>query len=388
MKNISLLGSTGSIGTQTLDVIRQHKGKFSVSGLACNNELEIISSQAREFGPELISVGDPETEEKLKEIVKGSTEVVSGENGLKEVATLESAHTVVGAVVGFLGLRPTIAAIRAGKNIALANKETLVAGGSIVMDEVAKADVVLTPIDSEHSAIFQCLNGEKRKSVSKIIITCSGGPFKFKKANELENVTVEQALGHPTWKMGKKITIDSATLMNKGLEIIEAHWLYSMPYEKIESIMHPQSIVHSMVEFEDGSIIAQLGTHDMRTPIQYALSYPERISNDFPRLDLLKTKNLEFFPLDEETFTCLGLAKEAGNIGGTMPTALNAANEEAVYAFLEGKIGFLDIARVVRRGIDCHKSVAKPELEEIFEADKKARGDAKKLIEETAAKKV
>ncbi|MFA4907222.1 MAG: 1-deoxy-D-xylulose-5-phosphate reductoisomerase [archaeon] len=380
MKAISLLGSTGSIGTQSLDVIRQHPKEFRIVGLACNNKLEIIEGQINEFRPEVVSVADNETAEKLKEKISGKTEVVFGERGLETAATIESADTVVGALVGFLGLKPTIQAIRAGKNIALANKETLVAGGSIVMKEVRDKGVVLTPIDSEHCALFQCLNGEKIGQVAKLIITCSGGPFKFKKTEELRNVTVEQALGHPTWKMGKKITIDSSTLMNKGLEIIEAHWLYGMPYEKIEAIMHPQSIVHSMVEFVDGSVIGQIGTHDMRTPIQYALSYPDRIPNDFPKMDFIKTQKLEFFPLDEETFECLAYAKEAGNIGGTMPTAMNAANEEAVYAFLDKKIGFLDIARVVRKSMDCHKTVSRLSLEEIIEADRKAREGARKEI--------
>ncbi len=380
MKAISILGSTGSIGKQTLDVIQNHPSTFEVVALSGNKEIKEIERQIRQFKPELFSVGDEDIARKCESFA-GRTEIVWGEKGLEAVAMLEEADTVVASLVGFLGLKPVLKAIAAGKNIALANKETLVAAGEIVMREVEKKEVKLTPIDSEHCAIFQCLNGENISEVQRLIITCSGGPFKFKKRSELQNVTVEQALGHPTWSMGAKITIDSSTLMNKGLEVIEAHWLYNMPFEQIDTVMHPQSIVHSLVEFVDGSLMAQLGTHDMRIPIQYALSFPERLSTSFPRLNLLD-KKLEFFPIDRETFPSVSYAYEAGMQGGTMPCAMNAANEEAVFAFLNGSAKFLDIDETVRKAMDVHKVVKNPSLEDIFAADRNGRELAKKFLGE------
>ncbi|MFH0714573.1 MAG: 1-deoxy-D-xylulose-5-phosphate reductoisomerase [Candidatus Diapherotrites archaeon] len=381
MKAISVLGSTGSIGKQTLDVVQSHPDKFKIVALSGKDELDEIKRQLQLFKPKLFSVENEEIARKVEQFANG-TEIVFGGAGLDAVATVEEADTVVGSLVGFLGLKPVLKAIQAGKNIALANKETLVAAGELVMEEVQKHNVLLTPIDSEHSALFQCLHGENKQEIKRLVITCSGGPFKFKQRSELKDVTVEQALGHPTWNMGAKITIDSSTLMNKGLEVIEAHWLYGVSFDKIDTILHPQSIVHSMVEFVDGSVMAQLGTHDMRTPIQYALSYPERFDTSFPRLDFEKNAKLEFYPIDRESFPSLSYAYEAGQKGGTLPCAMNAANEEAVYAFLKQKIGFLDIDFTVRKVMDAHKNVLHPSIEDIFEADKKAREETRRLLEE------
>ena len=379
MKSISILGSTGSIGTQTLDVIRSHPKEFRAIALSGFNEIETIQSQVKEFRPKLFWVG---AEEKIGLLERQfpDTRFVSGKKGLVEVATFEESDTVIGAIVGFAGLRPTVEAIKQGKSIGLANKETLVAGGEIVMDLVRKKKVPLLPIDSEHSALFQCLNGENRGEVKRMILTCSGGPFKFKKRQELEGITASQALAHPTWSMGGKITIDSATLVNKGLEVIEAKWLYDMPLERIETILHPQSIVHSMVEFVDGSTIAQLGTHDMRLPIQYALSYPKRLPNSFPKLDLEKTQKLEFYPIDHETFPGITYAKRALSTGGSMPCAINAANEIAVHAFLNGKIKFLQIFDCVQQTLENHKAIKRPELEDIFREDEKARKETQAFL--------
>jgi len=380
MKALSILGSTGSIGKQVLDVCRWNKNKLSVVGLASYNEVEDMLIQIKEFKPRMACLAIEENAEELKEKVNGMTEIVSGAKGLEEVACIEEANTVVSSVVGSVGIQATIKAIKSRKNLAIANKETLVAAGSIVMNEIKKNKVKLMPIDSEHSALFQCLTGEKLSDVKKLILTCSGGSFKGWKRAELAKVKASDALKHPTWSMGAKITIDSATLMNKGLEVIEAHWLYNMPYDKIMTVLHPQSIVHSMVEFIDGSVMAQLAVHDMRLPIQYALTYPERLPTRLESLDLTKVKNLEFGKIDSETFPCLSYAYEAGAKGGTMPAVMNAANEIAVALFLKNQIGFLDIERIVRNAMDAHKIIKRPSLEEIFEADSRARKKAEEFL--------
>ena len=380
MKHISILGSTGSIGTQTLEIVRQFPDEFKVVGLTSNKNIELIRQQIKEFKPIAVAVMDFKKANELKNFT--SAQVYSGIDGLNKIASLNEADTVVNALVGSVGIEPTYNAIKNKKNIALANKETLVAAGSIIMKEIKKNNIKLMPIDSEHSAIFQCLNGENINEVSKITLTCSGGPFKNYSREQLGNVVVEDALKHPTWNMGNKITIDSATLMNKGFEVIEAHWLYGIDYEKIKIVVHPQSIVHSLVEFVDKSVIAQLGLPDMKIPIQYALSYPKRFQSLQESLDLTKIKNLEFKKPDSEMFPCLKYAYEAGTIGGTLPAVINTANEIAVRAFLENKIRFLDIARLIRKIMDSHTIIKNPNLSDILEVDKKTKEQAKNIIEE------
>src|SRR3989338_6191632 len=327
MKHISILGSTGSIGTQTLEIVRQFPDEFKIVGLTANKNSELLLKQIKEFKPKAAAIMDKSKVDDLLNF--SSCQVYSGIEGLNKIATMQEADAVINSLVGSIGVEPTYNAIRAKKNVALANKETLVAAGSIIMDEVKKNNVNLMPIDSEHSAIFQCLNGEKINEVEKITLTCSGGPFKNLTKEQLNNVTKEDALNHPTWNMGNKITIDSATLMNKGFEVIEAYWLYGIDYEKINVVIHPQSIIHSLVEFHDKSVIAQLGMPDMKTPIQYALSYPNRFSNMNKSLNLEEIKSLDFWEPDVERFPCLKYAYEAGNINGTMPCVMNAANEIA-----------------------------------------------------------
>jgi 1-deoxy-D-xylulose-5-phosphate reductoisomerase len=377
-KRISILGSTGSIGVQTLEVAKNLNIK--VDGLSANTNIELLEKQAREFKPMMIAVKEKSLADVLRSNLKDlSIKVVSGLEGLKKVASIESVDTVVTSIVGIAGLMPTIEAIRNGKDIALANKETLVTAGSIVMSEAFNAGVKIFPIDSEHSAIFQSLMGNNKSDVKKIILTASGGPFRGKSVDELEKVTLEDALKHPNWNMGNKITIDSATLMNKGLEVIEAKWMFGISEENIEVVVHPQSVIHSMVEYTDGSVIAQLGTPDMRIPIQFALSYPDRMPNSFPKLDLLKSKQLTFEKPDMTSFPCLRLAFEALKIGGTMPAVLNAANEEAVGLFLKRQIRFLDISHIVEKVMSKHTFKAQPVLDEIFEADLWARNVVKML---------
>ncbi|MBI2658200.1 1-deoxy-D-xylulose-5-phosphate reductoisomerase [Candidatus Woesearchaeota archaeon] len=380
MKHLSILGSTGSIGTQTLDIARQFPNEFKIVGLTANRNSELLLKQIKEFKPKAVAIMDKSKVDDLLNF--SSCQVYSGIEGLNRIASLSEADTVVNALVGSIGIEPTHNAIKSGKNIALANKETLVAAGSVIMDEVKKNNVNLMPIDSEHSAIFQCLNGENIKEVSKITITCSGGPFRNHSREQMENVSLKDALKHPTWNMGSKITIDSATLMNKGFEVIEAHWLYDMDYEKIKVIIHPQSIVHSLVEFVDHSVIAQLGLPDMKIPIQYALTYPKRFQNLSAPLDLAKIKALEFSEPDFEKFPCLKFAYEAGAIGGTLPAVMNAANEIAVHAFLGNKIRFLDIQRLVRKLMDGHNLIKSPSLGNILETDKKTKEETSKIIEE------
>ncbi|NLD47179.1 MAG: 1-deoxy-D-xylulose-5-phosphate reductoisomerase [Clostridiaceae bacterium] len=367
-KRISVLGSTGSIGVQTLDVARNLK--IPVDGLSANKNIELLEKQAREFRPKIVAVKEQRLADVLRSNLKGlDIEVISGLEGLKKVASIESVDTVVTSIVGIAGLIPTMEAIRRRKNIALANKETLVTAGNIVMAEARKSGVNILPVDSEHSAIFQSLMGNNIEDVSKIILTASGGPFRGKSKSELEKVTLEEALRHPNWSMGSKITIDSATLMNKGLEVIEAKWLFDIMLDRIEVLVHPQSIIHSMVEYNDGSIIAQLGSPDMRIPIQFALTYPDRKPNQFSKLNLLETGRLTFEMPDLHTFPCLRLAFEAINTGGTMPAVLNAANEEAVGLFMERKIGFMDIPIIIVEIMCKHSINYKPELDDIIEVD-------------------
>lgn len=380
MKHISILGSTGSIGTQTLDVVRQFPNEFKIVGLTANKNSDLLLKQIKEFKPKAVAIMD---KHKVDDLLNFSPcQIYSGIEGLNKIAALDEADTAVNALVGSVGIEPTYHAIKNKKNIALANKETLVAAGSVIMEEVKKNNVALMPIDSEHSAIFQCLNGENIKEVNKITITCSGGPFRNYTKEQMEKILVEDALRHPTWNMGNKITIDSATLMNKGFEVIEAHWLYGIDYEKIKIVVHPQSIVHSLVEFDDKSVIAQLGLPDMKIPIQYSLTYPKRFQNLSNSLDLTEIKNLEFKEPDFETFSCLKYAYEAGTTGGTLPAAMNAANEAAVYAFLDNKIKFLDIPRLIRKMMDKNNAVKNATLREILEVDKKVKEETKNMVEE------
>ena len=379
MKTISILGSTGSIGTQTLDIVKDNPDEFKIVGLTTNKNIELLKKQIDEFKVEAVGVMDNEKADELKKDV--DINVYSGIDGIIKIATLNETDTIVNSLVGSIGVKPTVEAIRNKKNIALANKETLVTAGSIVMEEVKKNDVNLMPIDSEHSAIFQCLNGENINDINKIIITASGGPFRDYTKQQLENVSVNDALNHPTWNMGNKITIDSATLMNKGFEVIEAHWLYGIGYKDIEVVTHPQSIIHSLVEFKDNSTVAQLSLPDMKMPIQYALSYPKRFELNVKKLNLTEVKNLSFEKPNFELFPCLKYAYDAGNIGGTMPAVLNAVNEVAVYAFLDNKIKFLDIPRLIKTMMEKHNVIKNPVLNKILEIDKQIKEETQKIIE-------
>lgn len=367
MKKIAILGSTGSIGTQTLDVIRAHSDELEVVALAAGSHKERLKEQIREFHPELVSLSDEKKAQELKEELAGeAVEVVCGMDGLIEVAGIDSADVVVTAVVGMMGILPTMEAIRKGKDIALANKETLVTAGHLIIPMAREYGVSILPVDSEHSAIFQCLQGEPKKALDKILLTASGGPFRGKSAEFLETVTLEDALNHPNWSMGPKITIDSSTMVNKGLEVMEAKWLFGVDYSQIEVVIQPQSIIHSMVQYIDGAVIAQLGTPDMRVPIEYALFYPERRSLPGDRLDFSKLSQITFEKPDYKVFRGLSLAIEAGKTGGTMPTVFNAANERAVAKFLKGEIKYTDIVRSIEKCMDAHKVSAHPDLEEIL----------------------
>ena len=380
MKNITLLGSTGSIGRQTVEVALANPDKIKIKALVAHKSDELLEEQIKVLQPDLAVLSDKEAAARLTSRYHGRTEILAGEEGVLAAATYAGSDTVLASMVGYAGLRPTLAAINCGKNIALANKETLVAAGSIVMQAVADKGVSLTPVDSEHSAIFQALRGGRENEVKRLIITASGGPFRGKKRSELENVTLAQCLNHPNWSMGKKVTLDSSTLANKGLEVMEAHWLFNMPYEKIVVVVHPQSIVHSLVEFCDGSVIAQMGDPDMRLPIQYALSWPERYPYAFDQLDLVKYGTLTFEAPDLEAFPSLAIAIECGKAGGTLPCAFNAANEEAVNAFLEGKIKYLDIPYITASVTQAHHNVLVPTLEDIEAADAAARVAAQAVI--------
>ncbi|HEY0355638.1 MAG TPA: 1-deoxy-D-xylulose-5-phosphate reductoisomerase [Flavisolibacter sp.] len=380
-KRIAIFGSTGSIGVQALEVIAANPGLFTAEVLTCNNNDELLVEQALKFNPNMVVIGDESKYQKVKEALsKTDIKVFAGEKALEEVASMEVYDLMLAAIVGYAGLKPTLNAINAGKAIALANKETLVVAGDIIMQTAVEKRVPIIPVDSEHSAIFQCLVGEMRNPIEKIILTASGGPFLGKKPNYLVNVKREHALQHPNWTMGAKISIDSATLMNKGLEMIEARWLFNLNAKQIEVLVHPQSIIHSMVQFEDGSIKAQMGLPDMKLPIQYAISFPQRIPNKYPRTDFKKLKNLSFEEPDLKTFRNLSLAIEALNKGGNLPCVMNAANEIAVYAFLRNRIGFLDMTDVIERTMQKVSFIEKPSLEQYFESDGEARNYAADVI--------
>ena len=367
MKKIAILGSTGSIGTQTLDVVREHSDELQVVALAAGTNKERLKEQIKEFHPKLVSLSDEKKAQELKEELAGEqVEVVCGMEGLIEVAGADSADVVVTAVVGMMGILPTMEAIKKGKDIALANKETLVTASHLIIPMAKEYGVSILPVDSEHSAIFQSLQGEPKAALDKILLTASGGPFRGKSAEFLETVTLEDALNHPNLSMGPKITIDSSTMVNKGLEVMEAKWLFGVDYSQIEVVIQPQSIIHSMVQYVDGAIIAQLGTPDMRVPIEYALFYPERRSLSGDRLDFSKLSQITFEKPDYKVFRGLSLAIEAGKTGGTMPTVFNAANERAVAKFLKGEIKYTDIVRSIEKCMDAHKVSAHPDLEEIL----------------------
>ena len=378
-ENIAILGSTGSIGKNSIEVIANFPDQFKVSYLTVNNNIDALCDQVRRFKPKGVVVLDRNSAAECKKRFDGATEVLVGEEGLEEIVQRNDVDVVISSLVGFAGLKPTIAAIRAKKKIALANKETLVVAGEIIMRLVKETGGILIPVDSEHSAIFQCLVGESGSSVAKIILTASGGPFLNTPKDMLKKVSVEQALHHPNWKMGNKVTIDSATLMNKGMEVIEARWLFGIPPERIDVVIHPQSIIHSMVEFIDGSVKAQLGMPDMKIPIQYALTYPERAASNVARVDFTKLREMTFFPPDIERFQCLRLAYDALNEGGTMPAALNAANEIAVRRFLEGKIAFQQIPETICRTMEHHNVTGRPTLDDIIAADASARRFAESI---------
>jgi 1-deoxy-D-xylulose-5-phosphate reductoisomerase len=380
-KHIAILGSTGSIGTQALDVIAAHPESFEVEVLTAQNNADLLIEQANKFNPNTVVIANEDSYEKVKAaLLPLNIKVFAGENALCSVVQMDSIDLVLTALVGYSGLKPTIKAIEAGKNIALANKETLVVAGELVTRLAREKGVNIYPVDSEHSAIFQCLVGEFQNPIEKIILTASGGPFRGKKKNDLVNVTKAQALKHPNWTMGAKVTIDSASLMNKGLEVIEAKWLFGLKADQVEVVVHPQSIIHSLVQFEDGSIKAQLGLPDMRLPIQFALSYPERLKSAFPRFDFANYPALTFEKPDTETFRNLALAFEALARGGNMPCVLNAANEVAVQEFLQDRIGFLQMSEVVERCLAKMDYIASPAFEDYVNTDKETRIKAKELI--------
>ncbi len=369
MKKIAILGSTGSIGTQTLEIVRNN-ADLSVVALAAGRNVELMEKQIREFAPKLAVMWSKEAAEDLRARIKDTdVKVACGMEGLIEAATLPEAEVLVTAIVGMIGIRPTIAAINAGKTIALANKETLVCAGHIIMSLIKEKKVPLLPVDSEHSAIFQSLQGQPKERLAKILLTASGGPFRGMKREELVNIRPEDALKHPNWSMGRKITIDSSTLVNKGLEVMEAHWLFDTPYDKIQVVVQPQSIIHSMVEYEDGGIMAQLGTADMKLPIQYALFYPDRRFLPGKRLDFYELSGITFEKPDTDTFRGLLLGYRAGETGGSMPTVYNAANEMAVSLFLDGKIGYLKITELIEECMEAHKLIVNPSVEEILQTE-------------------
>lgn len=380
MKKISLLGSTGSIGVNTLDVVERYPEKFQVCALSAGSNVELFATQIRKFKPVLAALFDSTKVDALKELVSDlDVEIVSGQEGMVSIASFPDADLVVSGVVGSAGLLPALAALKAGKNLALANKETLVIAGELVLKEAARNKSQIIPIDSEHSAIFQALNGEKPERIKKIILTASGGPFRTFTLKQMENVTVKDALNHPNWSMGAKITIDSSTMMNKGLEYIEAKWLFGVETH-VEIIVHAQSIIHSMIEFVDTSIIAQLGIPDMRVPIAYALTYPDRFESDLPTLDLASMGNLTFEAPDVERFPCLQLAMDAMDMGQTLPAVLNAANEIAVQAFLDELIPYKDISEIIRMVMHNHRPVPLQEIQDVLDADLWAREETTKLI--------
>ena len=378
MKKIAILGSTGSIGKNVIEVARNFPDEISIVGLAANVNVDGIFEQINQVCPKIVVLKDLEKAEQLRGKIKGKeVEVLSGMEGFLQLVQDPGVDVVVSAIMGAEGLLPTLTAIENGKDILLANKETLVAAGELVMKAVEKHRVKMIPIDSEHSAIFQCLEGNEKTSVERLVLTASGGPFRKLKGDQLASITVDQALEHPNWLMGRKITIDSATMMNKGLELIEARWLFQIPMKKIDVIIHPQSIIHSLVEFVDGSMLAQLGVPDMKIPIQYALFYPQRAKNSFERVNLAEVGNLEFHAPDSERFPALDLARQADQLGGTMPAVMNAANEVAVNRFLNGEISFLDIINIVKRVMSLHQPEAADTLKTILISDQWAREEAK-----------
>lgn len=373
-KNIVILGSTGSIGTQTLEVVRRNKNRLHVEALSANSNVDLMEEQIREFRPKLCAMYDEKSAEALRiKTADLGVKILSGMEGLEEIAAAEGADTVVSAVVGMIGINPAIAAIKSGKDIALANKETLVAAGDIIMKLVKEYDVRMIPVDSEHSAIFQCLNGESHESIEEILLTASGGPFRGKKTAELLNVTKEDALKHPSWSMGAKVTIDSASMVNKGLEVIEAMHLFGVSPDMIHVLIQPKSVVHSMVRFKDQSVMAQIGTPDMKLPIQYALTFPDRPSAAYEKLDFAKLSTISFEEPDLETFRGLALAFSVARSGGSMPAVFNAANEEAVDLFLHDKIKFLEIYEIIEKSLNTTEFIAEPRIEDIFEMEKNVR---------------
>ena len=380
-KRIAIFGSTGSIGTQALEVIAANPGLFSAEVLTAHHNDELLVQQALQFNPNMVVIVDEKKYQKVKQaLAHTDIKVFSGEKSLEEVASMDCYDLMLAAIVGYAGLKPTLCAINKGKVIALANKETLVVAGDIIMRKAVENRVPIIPVDSEHSAIFQCLVGETRNKIEKVLLTASGGPFLGRKPNYLVNVKREHALQHPNWSMGAKITIDSATLMNKGLEMIEAKWLFNLKPEQIQVVVHPQSIIHSMVQFEDGSIKAQMGLPDMKLPIQYALAFPKRIPNQFPRADFKKINTLSFEEPDIKTFRNLALAMDALQKGGNLPCIMNAANEVAVFAFLHNRISFLDMTDVIEKTMAGVSFIANPTLEEYFESDGEARNFAADII--------
>jgi len=382
MKKISILGSTGSIGCSALNVIDKNPERFDVVALAAGENIKLLKKQIEKFHPKLVAVGSKDNALALGKALtaKSKVRIYYGEEGLKEIASFPST-IVISAISGSAGLVPTLAAIEAGNDIALANKETMVMAGEIVTKRANKKGVKIIPVDSEHSAIFQCLEGSRRENLRRIILTASGGPFLNFTPNQLKRVSLDQTLHHPNWKMGKKITIDSASMMNKGLEVIEAKWLFNVDISAIDVLIHPQSIVHSMVEFIDGAYLAQMGVPDMKIPIAYALTYPERIINDLPSLNLIKTGNLEFYKPDTKKFPCLDIAYRAGISGGTAPVVLNAADEIAVSAFMDKKIRFVDLPGIIEDVLTLHRVMNNPSLDDILQADSWARRETEKIIE-------
>lgn len=381
MKSIVILGSTGSIGTNSLDVISRYPDKYRATYLVAHKNIDLLQQQIASYRPKGVGVIDECAGSVLQKLVNGTVEIVTGLDGVEELVQRDDVDLVVSSLVGFSGVRPTIKAIEAGKTIALANKETLVVAGELIMELAQKNNVSIIPVDSEHSAILQCLIGEDKETIAKVILTASGGPFVNTSIEKLKSVTVDEALNHPNWKMGNKITIDSATLMNKGLEVIEAHHLFGLPPGKIEVVIHPQSIIHSMVEFIDGSVKAQLGVPDMKIPIQYALTYPQRANSNFERINFAATGTMEFREPDLSQFPCLRLAIEAMYAGGTMPTVLNAANEIAVEAFLNKEISFMQIPACIERAMNNHTAVMSPTLKIIQETDRETRKQTRTYIE-------
>jgi len=378
-RRVAILGSTGSIGRQALEVIEALPDRLGVAALTAERNVERLAEQALRFRPDLVAIADADRAEDLAERLRGTgIAVAAGREGVRRAAVAPEAGIVLGAISGVAGLAPVLDAVRAGKTVALANKEPLVAAGSIVMEEARRSGARILPVDSEHSAIFQALRGFEVREVARLVLTASGGPFRGRPPGELETVTPEEALAHPTWEMGPKVTIDSATLMNKGLEIIEAHWLFGVPYDRIAVLIHPQSVVHSLVEFVDGTMLAHLGAPDMRLPIQYALCYPERPPRPWATVDLAALGALTFERPDLQRFPCLALARRAGEAGGTAPAALNGANEEAVALFLAGRIGFTQIPALIEAALEAHRPVAQPTLDQVLTADQEGRAAARR----------